>query len=152
MKVREADKSDYDEIFELEQEWFNEGMSPGLENPIKKEFFKEMNKSTVIIAIGKNKIIGYLICKIRKAGEDNYVHKIKKGEEYADLDSLYIKKKFRGKGVGKELVKNCFKKVKEAGYKKVIVSADSKELNKLVKFYMKLGFKPLFTRLMVEFK
>ena len=42
--------------------------------------------------------------------------------------------------------------LKKAGYKRIILSADSKEWVKLVRFYEKQGFKVLYTQMMLELK
>ena len=152
MKIRKALKKDYNALHSLEAEWFNEGISPGSVRNTMVEFIKDMENSTVFVAEENNELLAYMVCKIRKAEEDNNVHKIKKGEDYADIDSIYVKKNYRNKGIGSELVNQCMKELKKHGYKKIILSADSKELNKLVRFYEKHGFKVLFTRMMHELK
>lgn len=152
MIVEEASEKDWDELYNLNKIWITEGISPYALDETKKEFFETLKQSSVYSAIINDKIIGFLICRIRKAGEGERIHNVKKGEEYADLDSVYVRKEYRSKGVGNALLSKCINDVKKAGYKRIIVSADSKELNKLVKFYGKHGFKMLFTRMMLEFK
>ncbi|MBN1923251.1 MAG: GNAT family N-acetyltransferase [Nanoarchaeota archaeon] len=149
MKISKAVPEDYEELHILEQEWVKEGISPLMTGYNKKDFVKEMKNSTVFLAKKNNKIIGYLTCKIRTAKEDNSVHSIKKGTKYADIDSLYVKKNYRNKKVGTALLKHCLKELEKAGYERTILSADSKEMDKLIKFYEKHGFKVLFTRMML---
>lgn len=152
MKVELASKKDYTELYELNEEWVSEGISPYAFHESKSGFFKTLNQSSVYVAREGNEIIGFLTCRIRLAREDNKVHNIKKGEEYADLDSLYVKEEYRSKSVGTKLLKKCLDDVKKAGYKRIILSADSKKMSELIKFYKRQGFKVLFTRMMLEYE
>ncbi len=151
MKIRLARVKDYDELHALEQEWVREGISPFMSNTTRDEFYKEMRSASVFVAVDE-RIIGYLVCKIRVAKEDNTMHSIKKGDKYADIDSLYVLAKHRGRGIGTKLLKHCLKELERVGYKSIILSADSKEMNRLVNFYKKNGFKVVFTRMMLDVK
>lgn len=148
MKIKEAKINDCKELSELEKEWSKEKISPLMVCNNEKELIKELKNSSIFLIKINNKIVAYLVCKIRTAKETERVHDIKKGEKYADIDSIYVKKNYRNKGLGSKLLKHCLKKIKKAGYKRIILSADSTEMNKLVNFYEKHGFKTLFTRMM----
>ncbi|VVB75251.1 Mycothiol acetyltransferase [Candidatus Tiddalikarchaeum anstoanum] len=152
LNIREATQSDFKQLLDLNNEWFDEGISPGTLKESEYSFRKEFKNSTFFIAEVNSEIIGFLKCRVKIAKEDSKIHHISEGEKYVDLDSVFIKKNFRNKGIGTKLLKYCIANVRRVGYKKVIASADSKNLQKLVKFYERQGFKTLFTRMLLEFK
>ncbi len=60
-------------------------------------------------------------------------------KEECSLNTFYIKKEYRNKGIGKKIFDMCMEHIKENGYKKVILTVDPKfEVAK--KFYEKNGF------------
>jgi ribosomal protein S18 acetylase RimI-like enzyme len=61
-----------------------------------------------------------------------------------------VLKDYRKKGIGKELILACKKELKNNGYKKIIVLADSSNLKQLMDFYEKNGFNPLFASMICE--
>ncbi len=148
--VRIAEERDYKNIYLLNRLWHHEGISPFSFDPPYDEYLEILKNSTTLVAEKDGEIVGFLICKGLVAEHDSYIHGFKKGDRYANIDSLYVVKKDRGKGIGTKLLNECMAILKKAGYKKVIVSADSREIDKLVKFYKDNGFEMLFVRLMRE--
>jgi len=148
--ILKATRKDYKELYSLNKEWFDEKISPKTIDWSENQFFRQLDRSTTYVAKDKDGIIGFIMMKSRIAKEDDAMHNVIKGEKYIDLDSMFVKRKFRNKGVGTKLLKHAIKEVKRVGYKRIILSADSKKMNKLVKFYEKQGFETLFVRLMLE--
>ena len=144
------DKLDAKEIYELYSNWAAEKISPKTPKITFKELKETLKKSTAFVAKDKGKIAGFLICKIKKSKENTIMYKLKKGEEYAEIDSIYVLKDYRKKGIGKELILACKKELKNNGYKKIIVLADSSNLKQLMDFYEKNGFNPLFASMICE--
>lgn len=151
MKIIIADDSkDTKELFNLYTEWVTEKVSPKTIPITFLEFKKQLIKSTTFIAKENKAIIGFLMCKIKKSKEDTIMYNLKKGETYAELDSVYIKKSHRKKGIGTSLVKACKNELKKHGNEKLIVLADSVSPRDLMNFYEKNGFKTLFVSMISE--
>jgi ribosomal protein S18 acetylase RimI-like enzyme len=151
MKISIAnDELDAKEIYELYSEWAMEKISPKTPKITFKELKETLKKSTTFLAKIEGKIAGFLICKIKKSKEDTIMYHLKKGETYAEIDSIYVKKNLRNKGIGKELMVFCKKELKNHGHKKIIILADSVNLKKLMDFYEKNGFNPLFVSMICE--
>jgi ribosomal protein S18 acetylase RimI-like enzyme len=139
-----ADKRDGKELFDLYTEWVNENVSPKTIKMSLKEFMAYLGKSTTFIARENGKIMGFLVCRMKKSYEDTIMYNLKKGEEYANIDSIYIKAGHRKKGIGSSLIRACRKELKKHGNPKIIVLADSTNPRELMSFYEKNGFKTLF--------
>ncbi len=59
-----------------------------------------------------------------------------------ELQKLYLNKKYRGLGIGKELTKKCIEVAKDFGYKKCYLETFS-NMNEALSLYKKIGFKKL---------
>lgn len=150
MEVIIAKKNDLKKIHELYCNWADEKISPKTGKISFDEIKGEFEKSTIIIAKENKEIMGFLICKIKKADSDSKMYKLKKGEEYAEIDSIYVAPRHRGKGIGTKLLKSCMDELKKHGHKKTIILADSINPKKLIDFYEKSGFKALFVSMIKE--
>ena len=138
------DKLDAKELFELYNNWAEESVSPKTKKITYKELLSMLKKATTFIAKEGRKIVGFLMCRMKKSKEDTIMYNLKKGEEYANIDSMYVKPEFRHKGVGRKLIQACRLELKKQGKYKIIVLADSASPRELMSFYEKNGFKTLF--------
>lgn len=66
--------------------------------------------------------------------------KVKWGEKCAGIENIFVRKEFRGRGIGKALVKDFCRRWKSRGckYIEVAVSEEGK-----LEYYRKLGFREL---------
>ena len=145
LKIKKAILKDIEGVINLNKNWIKEGCSIGAEFEKESDLKKSINKNLLFIAEYNNKIVGYLICYLNKA-EDNWkIFSLRKNEEYIKLDALYIEKKFRKKGIGKLLMKEF---LRENSKMKTFLFADNKKLQKLVNFYKKFKFKPVYVAML----
>ena len=120
---------------ELNMNWpYREG-----ENYFKEKITEDTGVCFVVEVEGK--VVGYLAGGIR--GEDWLKPK------RSEIDNMFVAKGFRGRGIGKALVKEFMKWSKEQRVKRVVVNAfwgneDS------IKFYKKVGFKNYDQSLQLE--
>ncbi|KKQ98203.1 MAG: GCN5-related N-acetyltransferase [Candidatus Woesebacteria bacterium GW2011_GWB1_39_12] len=61
--------------------------------------------------------------------------------EYPDMEDLYTKGEFRRKGYATLLIKECEKRVKEKGLKKIGMAVNPDKNSKVKVFYEKLGYR-----------
>ena len=87
----------------------------------------------VLIAEIRSKAVGFLLYF--------YNYSTFVGQPGIYIEDLYVNPKYRKKGVGKTLMKNCVKIAKELGFKRVEWAALN--WNPARKFYEKLGALPL---------
>ena len=112
IEVRGATKQDLVAILEL----FDKGVAEGniVERP-KREITKMIKEKKVMIASDGDKVAGMVIL-------DFY------SKRFSELRSIYVKKEFRSKSVGKMLVEAVFLKAKKLGVKELmIVTVKEKE-------------------------
>ncbi len=128
MKTRKASLNDLTRIYSLEKTWKAEGISLNMNQSSKKELLEAIKEKRVIVA-EEGKIMGFLLFKLNK--------------DFCELDSLYVEKSFRRKGAGKELMKTFLNLPSVKKYKTLYLHADSKEEDKLIKFYEQFGFKKI---------
>jgi len=62
-------------------------------------------------------------------------------EKAAGIKSIFVKKKCRGKGVGRILLGRCVSALRKKGYKSVSLTVDRKNKN-AISIYEKSGFRP----------
>ncbi len=60
-------------------------------------------------------------------------------EDVAELAKFYLSEKIRGKGIGKQLMLQCFQSAKEIGYKRLYIES-MPQFSKAVSMYEKYGF------------
>src|SRR6478735_1951811 len=63
-------------------------------------------------------------------------------KDCAELAKFYLSGKIRGKGIGKQLMLQCFQSAKEMQYKKLYLES-MPQFSKAVSMYEKYGFTPL---------
>lgn len=137
LKIRETTEEDCSLILSLIKEIAEyEKMSDQVvatEESLKESIFKNKRAETVVIELDE-KAVGYALYFY------NFSTFIGKSGLY--LEDIFIKKEFRGKGIGKEVFKFLGKKAKEEGCKRMEWSClDWNEPS--IKFYKSLGAAPM---------
>ena len=139
--IRRANLSDVEliqklnyKLFELEKENFDSTLI--LDWPLSEEgkkYFEDLiNNEYVIIALKDENVIGYLAGSINEKGSYELI-------QYGEINNMLVDDKYRGLGVGKQLI-NQFKeycKSKNIINLKVVASAKNKNA---IDFYRKQGF------------
>lgn len=142
---REAGVKDLDEIlrlnfalFKKEYKEFDKSLNLNWTYKNKKYFKNKIIKKDGFVKVveNKRKIIGYLCGGIGTLKELD----CRKKAKYAELENMFIEKKFRGKGLGAKLTRDFISWCEEnkVNYLSVTASAENKLT---IEFYRKLGFK-----------
>lgn len=145
ISYRKAKKTDLKAIIELNNNLFKEdgGQRDKFVNTRwpKEEGFEHFNKlinksnSLCLVVEVDEKIAGYLVGYTKKVESWRPIKR-------AEVESMYVKEKFRGKGIGKNLVEHFMEWSKKKGVKRVLVVAFAKNEG-AIKFYKREGFIPL---------
>ncbi len=121
-------------LFELEKENFDSTLI--LDWPLSEEgkkYFEDLiNNEYVIIALKGEDVVGYLAGSINEKGSYELI-------QYGEINNMLVDDKYRGLGIGKQLI-NRFKeycKSKNITDLKVVASAKNKNA---IEFYRKQGF------------
>lgn len=127
LKIRKIQKEEYKKALRILENGL--GKKRVKSNKILPKKFERFSKFFIGAFLNK-KIVGFICGYPRK--------------DYLQISMLAIDSKFRGKGLGKKLVKE-FEKTAKDKYKKINVGAEDKVLG----FYSALGYKPF---LLIQFK
>lgn len=130
VKIRKAKLADmltvYEQICDLEGKVL-------IKNVFQKKFYLNVSNKNIIylIATLKNKeIVGFISCHIQEL-----LHHDKR---VAEIQELYVNKKYRNQGIGRILVNSAFIKLKRKNCESFEVTAKNKRRN-THKFYSKIG-------------
>lgn len=122
-KLFELEKKNYDSTLVLDWPLSEEG----------KKYFEDLiNNEYVIIALKDENVIGYLAGSINEKGTYELI-------QYGEINNMLVDDKYRGLGIGKQLI-NKFKeycKSKNITNLKVVASAKNKNA---IEFYKRQGF------------
>ena len=129
MKVRNFTQKDkkmvsklYYELHPVEEK---ENKEKGLLVPIEKSKIK----SILLVAEENKEIVGFILAHFVQYGFFRY----------GTIDEFYVKKEFRGRGIGKKLIKEVMRKLQRMNVKMIIVGTE-KENKGAIKLYKKVGF------------
>jgi len=129
MRIRNAAKKDKKGISELYYKLHpveeKENKEKGLLVPIEKSKIKPV----LLVAEEDKQIVGFI-----------WAHFIQYGFfKYGTIDELFVKKEFRGKGIGSALLKKAIKKLQNFKVKIILVDTE-KENKEAIKLYKNVGF------------
>ncbi len=148
MKIRLANREDIKKLKSLDKQWERENISYDVTSYSINEIKKLIRDNAVHVAELNNKIIGFILIKEKIAKHKN--NTLKKGQKYINIEALFVSYKYRGKGVASSLIKEVIKNAKKSRCKKIKVAAASYKLEKLIKFYHKNDFTPLYGILVLD--
>lgn len=132
-------------LFEFEEENFNPKYNLNWTSESTNYFKKsiEDNSACTLVAISGEKIVGYLIGWTLSSANWRLVGK------RAEIENMFISKKFRNKGIGSKLVDEFLVWAKKNDIKNISVSALSKNKN-AINFYKQVGFKNFESKLEIN--
>lgn len=135
MKIRRATIEDQEEICVLIrqlEDYVKLERKPS-ERDLRETLAKLINSPNCLVLVAEDgdKIIGLLTMWVRST--------LFHGAESALIDELIVDKSYRGRGIGKELVKGAFAEAKLRGCIEIEVSTE-KNNQKAIEFYKKCGF------------
>jgi len=147
MQVRIATIDDITQIKKLEEKWIEEGISRFMKKDDLKTLKKAIKKNQLFIAENKDRIVGYAKIIVQKSKKTLKIYNLRKGQRYVDIDSIFILKSYRRKGVGKKLLGIIDDFARFNKIKLIILSADNINVKGIINFYKKQGFKTHFVRM-----
>jgi len=113
----------YYELHPIEEK---EGKEKGLVIPLQSSKIKNI----LFVAEDNRKIIGFILSNLISYGDF----------KYGSIDEFFVKKTFRGKGIGTSLLKKAIKELEKLNPKLILVGTE-KANKEAIKMYQKVGFK-----------
>ena len=112
------------------------------ENELRDYLNRFINSGKVFIAIEDGEIVGILLCMLKSWKKYTILDRI------LYIDAIFVKKEFRGKGIGAKLIERAIKYAKERGAKAIILDVHSKNY-RAVEFYKKIGFQDYYLKMIL---
>ena len=128
MKIRKAKKEDLNEFIITQKEAF-----PNLNSELQKKYFNlRLKEKQILVLVDAGQYVGHLSFGIYKL--------IPPFQNGIFLEEFALKKKFRGKGIGKLLIKEIEQYCAKDKLKIVYLGTENSKKNKLIDYYKKIGY------------
>lgn len=131
MEIKEIIPSEDEikEIIELSRLWVQEDISHGIVEDTK----EDITNKRVFVVKEDNKIIACALCHEEKAKIKNISSVIDDNEDIFEIDSIYVLKEYRNKGIGKKLFKYIEDNIE---IKNIVLATSTKDYKKILHFYI----------------
>jgi GNAT superfamily N-acetyltransferase len=67
----------------------------------------------------------------------------KLGDHTCEMKRLFVREKFRGKGIGRSLIETIMRNAKEIGYERMLLDTLPPKMNDAIALYRSIGFKAI---------
>lgn len=137
--IRKCQISDLEAICRMQADWECEEMDPFFIPSGKGELVARMSPY-FLVAESEGKLLGF-IYGIQKTSQGNPA--ISDGVELLEISRIYVVPDFRSGKVGGRLLEGLMEKAREEGIGKFMVSANTKDVERIAKFFHAHKFKAL---------
>ncbi|MBI1882128.1 MAG: GNAT family N-acetyltransferase [Chloroflexi bacterium] len=140
--IRECTCDDIDEVYQLDAYWAQEDITHGFIPGSREEFIDSLNqfKSYFLVAEIDGRIIGYTNSSVHIS---KGLAVIPKGEQYLEIDNIYVKPEFRNRRVGRILIDSLLQVAAYNKIKRFLVHSATKDMDRILDFYRSHGFKTM---------
>jgi GNAT superfamily N-acetyltransferase len=140
--MRVCTQADIDAVVQLERQWEHENIAYGDFNPMSHEAYiaiLERFPAYFFVAESDGQIVAYIYGSIER---NKPVGVIPEQEPYLEIGDIYVKRDFRNRDIGGELLERLFEVARQEGIQRCLVSTASKDTDKILRFYRSHGFTP----------
>ncbi len=144
--VRECTHQDLESIFQLDQLWDEEAVAYVFTYGTREDFFADFERfqKYFLVAKSNSQIIGYINGSVRV---NEKVEVLPQQETYLEIENIYVRSEYRDRHVGGDLIEQLLAIAERDGIKRFVVSTVTKDMDRILKFYRRYGFKPWFVEL-----
>lgn len=154
--IRKAEITDAEKIISLEKRWQEESpFATRVTRYKKRDILRDVKRpirNPFYVATVGQKVVGFIYGELCKARESIPAFEIRKGELLGTIKALYLLPEFRGKDLGKALLRAILKHFGTNKARSVKITASSHNLRSLVAYYEKHGFKARTTNMILKVK
>jgi ribosomal protein S18 acetylase RimI-like enzyme len=138
--IRSCRHDDIDAVLTLDRAWEREAVAQIFVPISRDEFLASLAQfpAYFLVAERNHRIIGYINGTIQLATE---VTIIPAHERYLQIENLYVTAEFRHQQIGGHLMERLLDTAQQQGIQHVLVSSNSKQIEKILAFYQGYGFK-----------
>jgi GNAT superfamily N-acetyltransferase len=143
IKIRECSEEDLATIRKMETDWADEDITYGQVAADLPELLKHLGRH-FLVAEAYGEVIGFAY---GSAHTSDGLAVIPAGERYFEVDELYVAPERRGQGIGGALLDDLLRRSWEEGMHRSLVYSATKDLESILRFYRKHGFRSWHVRL-----
>jgi ribosomal protein S18 acetylase RimI-like enzyme len=143
---RECTYRDIDSIFELDKLWDEEGVAYFFTYGSREDFIADFERfqKYFLVAESEGQIVGYINGSVLV---NEKVKVLPKQETYLEIENIYVRPEFRNRHVGGDLLEQLLAIAEQNGIARFVVSTITKDMDRIMRFYQRYGFKPWFVEL-----
>lgn len=141
VRIRPCTHQDFESIFELDKLWHEEGVAYSWADYSQEDFIAEFERFPEYYLVAENdgQTIGYVNGSVRV---NEKVEVLPKQETYLEIENIYVRPEFRNLHVGGDLIEQLLAISERNGIKRFVVSTVTKDMERILRFYQRYGFKP----------
>lgn len=146
VRVRECKREDLDSILRLDQLWDEEGAAYVFTYVSRAELSAEFERfhQYFLVAEHDGQLIGYINGSVRL---NEKVEVLPQRETYLEIENIYVRPEYRDRHVGGDLIEQLLAIAEQNGIKRFVVSTVTKDMDRILRFYERYGFKPWYVEL-----
>ena len=136
--IRACTAHDIDVVCDMQERWAEENITYGF-SPANRVDLAERLGSYFSVAEISDEIVGFCYGSAH-VSEDLAI--FPPGEQYLEVDDIYVIPEFRNRDVGSALLKALVHTAQENGVQRFLVYSATKDFQRIVSFYQDHGFRP----------
>jgi ribosomal protein S18 acetylase RimI-like enzyme len=141
VRIRQCTNQDLESILQLDKLWDEEGVAYYFSYISREDFIAEFERfqEYYLVAESDGQIIGYVNGSVRV---NDRVEVLPKLETYLEIENIYVRPEFRDQHVGGDLLEQLLAIAEQNGIKRFVVSTVTRDMDRIMKFYRRYGFRP----------
>jgi len=140
---RRAQQQDAEQIAILQNEWTRENIIYGYQSEDVRSIVMKINEFSYI-AECEGEVIGFVTASVHEAKQ---IAVMRDGEQYLEIDDIYIDSEFRDRGIGSGLLETVLNEAHAKGIERSLVYSATKKLDGIIDFYSRHGFKTWYVQM-----
>lgn len=141
--IRRCADNDIDDVRRMQMQWAEEDITYGFVPSCREDLTNRLG-SYFFVAEVDGCLVGFIYGSLR-VSEGLAV--LPAGQQYLQIDDIYVKPEFRDKGIGGRLLESLFQTAQHNGISRFLVYSATKDLDKILKFYRSHGFESWYVQM-----
>jgi ribosomal protein S18 acetylase RimI-like enzyme len=144
--IRVCTHQDIDGIFALDKLWDEEGVSYFFTYGSREDFLADFERfqQYFLVAESDGEIVGYVNGSVLV---NDKLEVLPKQETYLEVENIYVRPEFRNQHVGGDLLERLLAIAEQNGIRRFSVNTITKDMDRILRFYRRYGFKPWYVEL-----
>lgn len=136
LTIRQAILDDVETVRSMCMDWEAEGITGGLSADSVEQIAGWLGRY-FLVAERDGQIAGFIYATLRVSEDTGY---FPDGQQFVNIDNLYVRPQLRGGNIGAHLMQEIKRTAEENGIGRFALSSNTKDFERIVKFYRSCGF------------